>query len=129
MCFVVVAHGTLKIYEAPFIRPHQAFWRGVARFVLIYMVALVFIVFQNSNDARMLMKHLYPELGQAIHKGMHTYDDNCGFEWKNIFENIDHYYFIHCINWFCAALVVRDVYILHFWSILDEILGQSVLLF
>jgi len=71
------------------------------------------------------MSYLYPDLGKPVPKDMHTYDDNCQFEWHNIYDNLDHYYAIHCINWFLAALVVRDAYILHFWSILDELLELS----
>jgi hypothetical protein len=55
---------------------------------------------------------------------MHTYDDNCELEVENILDNFDHYFAIHVINWFFAALIVRDAYILHTWSILDEIIGK-----
>lgn len=60
---------------------------------------------------------------------MHTYDDNCELEWENIWDNFDHYFAIHVINWFCAALIVRDPYILHTWSILDEIIGIYIYFF
>lgn len=30
------------------------------------------------------------------------------------------------VNWFFAALILRDSYLLHFWSILDEIIELSV---
>lgn len=122
-CFVFVAEGTLRNYKGPFIRPNEALWRGILRFCLIYMCILVFLSFQNSVDARNLFKHLYPELGQPVPHSMHTYDDNCDFEFANIFDNLDHYFAIHLINWFCATLIVRDAYILHTWSILDEIIG------
>jgi phosphatidylserine synthase 2 len=56
---------------------------------------------------------------------MHTYEENCDFEWANLWDNFDHYFLIHVINWFCAALIVRDYYILHFWSIFDEIIELS----
>ena len=56
---------------------------------------------------------------------MHTYDDNCEFEWINIFDNMDHYFAIHLINWFAATLIVRNRLILHVWSVYDEIIGNS----
>lgn len=59
---------------------------------------------------------------------MHTYDDNCDFELSNLYDNLDHYYAIHLINWFAATLIMRDRSILHFWSILDEIIGISYFL-
>jgi phosphatidylserine synthase 2 len=54
---------------------------------------------------------------------MHTYDDNCEFEWINLYENIDHYFLVHVVNWFLATLVLRNRPLLHFWSILDEFIG------
>ena len=38
---------------------------------------------------------------------------------------MDHYFFIHIVNWFFASLVVRDSWILHFRSIYDEIIGTT----
>lgn len=126
---VLVAESLLKPYRGPFFRPNQAFWRGAAKFCLLYMVSLVFLLFQNGTDARQLLKHLYPELGQPVPHSMHTYDDNCELELANILDNLDHYYAIHVVNWFVAALIVRDAYVLHFWSILDELLGYFIEVF
>ena len=56
---------------------------------------------------------------------MHTYDDNCEIEWANILDNLDHYYAIHLINWFCISLIVRDAWVCHIWSILHEIIGNK----
>lgn len=72
-----------------------------------------------------MMGLLDDSLGKPINKDMHTYDDNCEFEVSNLVDNMDHYFLIHLINWFCAALIVRDYYLLHFWSILDEIIGKK----
>ena len=55
---------------------------------------------------------------------MHTYDDNCDLDLENIVDNFDHYYYIHLINWFAATMIMRDRSILHFWSVLDEIIGK-----
>lgn len=72
-----------------------------------------------------MMKYLDPNLGEKVTKEMHTYDDDCEFEWKNLYTNMDHYFVIHVVNWFCASIIVRDVWLLNFWSILDEILELS----
>ena len=64
-------------------------------------------------------------LGIPVTKEMHTYDDHCEFQWINIWDNIDHYFLTHCVNWFMVALILRDAWILNFWSILDEILELS----
>lgn len=56
---------------------------------------------------------------------MHTYDDNCELTIEGIWDNMDHYFLVHWCNWFLAAFVLRDAYILHFWSIFDEFLELS----
>mgnify|MGYP002621399242 CR=1 FL=1 len=120
---MIVAQGALNQYNGPFIKGHESWWRAVQRLILIYLAAIIFILFQTTDDARQMMKFLYPELGKKVTKEMHTYEENCEFLWENIYDNMDHYFVIHIVNWFFAALVVRDYYILHFWSILDELIG------
>jgi phosphatidylserine synthase 2 len=74
---------------------------------------------------RQLLGYFDSSLGHPVTKGMHTYDDNCEFLWENIYDNLDHYFWIHVINWAVAAFIVRDAYVLHFWSVFDEIIELS----
>jgi len=43
--FVLVFESTLRTYDGPFLRPNKAFWRGATRVCVLYLVALVFLVF------------------------------------------------------------------------------------
>ena len=70
-----------------------------------------------------MLTHIDSSLGSPIPETMHTYDDNCEFELSNLWDNLDHYYVIHLINWLAATLIMRNRSILHFWSILDEVIG------
>lgn len=38
------------------VRPHPAVWRIVHGMIIIYLLALVFLLFQNVGDARQLLK-------------------------------------------------------------------------
>lgn len=38
---------------------------------------------------------------------------------------MDHYFLVHFINWFMAAIILRDAPLLHMWSVIDEILELS----
>jgi hypothetical protein len=38
------------------VRPHPGFWRIVHGVVILYLLALVFLLFQNVGDARQLLK-------------------------------------------------------------------------
>ena len=56
---------------------------------------------------------------------MHTYDDNCELTLENLWNDFDHYYLIHWIDWLLASFVLRDAILCHLWSILDEFLELS----
>lgn len=66
------------------------------------------------------MPTLQPSLGEPHIDPL--YDEACEITWANISRNVDLYFFFHCINWVFAAWILRDSYLLHFWSVLDEIL-------
>ena len=38
------------------VRPHPGFWRVVHGIVILYLLALAFLLFQNVDDARQLLK-------------------------------------------------------------------------
>ena len=65
------------------------------------------------------------KLGKPVTKDFHTYDDNCELEVKNILDNLDHYFLLHCINWFIVSWLIRDAWILNTWQIWDEIIELS----
>lgn len=77
---------------------------------------------QRPETGRAIWGFIDPELNKPVTKDMHTYDDECDFTVTNLWNNVDHYFAVHLANWFFASLVIRDAYILHFWSIFDEIL-------
>ncbi len=54
-------------------------------------------------------------LNKPVNKDMHTYDDNCEWEWINIWDNLDHYFLTHCLSWFLVSLMLRDAWVLNLW--------------
>ena len=93
----------------------MAFWRMVSRFSLAYLLFFIFLIYQSTDDARLLLKYIDPSLGLRLDKEVHTYDDDCDFTFKNLWDNFDHYYLIHCFNWFLGSFICRDLYFLLFW--------------
>ncbi|KAM3132286.1 hypothetical protein pb186bvf_015616 [Paramecium bursaria] len=116
--------GSLRTYNGP-IKTWQYFWRFVYWLGVTYNAFLVYLSFQNEIEARQLMKLGDSKLGVPVVKEMHTYDDNCEFEWINIYDNLDHYFLVHCVNWFLVAFLLRDAWLLNFWSFFDEIIELS----
>eukprot|EP01017_Pseudomicrothorax_dubius_P012883 TRINITY_DN1548_c0_g1_i6.p1 TRINITY_DN1548_c0_g1~~TRINITY_DN1548_c0_g1_i6.p1 ORF type:complete len:376 (-),score=88.40 TRINITY_DN1548_c0_g1_i6:90-1217(-) len=122
---VATAYGMVRSGNGQIFGRFSWFWRGTSKFCFLYLLFLTWVVFHTSKDARHLMSYIDPNLGKPVTKGMHTYDDNCELLWENVADNIDHYFWIHAINWFAAALIVRDVVFLNFWSVLDEFIELS----
>ena len=105
---------------------NQRINRVVVMLTLIYMSWLIFVFNLRPDHGRAHLGYLDASLNKPVTKEMHTYDDNCEFEWANIYDNMDHYYLVHLVNWFLACLVIRDTYVLHFWQLLDEVVELSV---
>lgn len=59
-----------------------AFWRIVLGVNLLYELALVFLLFQDLDSARAMMKYLDPGLGVALPEK--SYAENCEFTPQNI---------------------------------------------
>lgn len=78
-----------------------------------------------SNSFPKLMKLGDSSLGNPVTKDKHTYDDNCELEWANVWDNLDHYFFLHCLNWFLLSFLLRDAWLLNFWQLFDEIIELS----
>ena len=72
----------IQFRDGPFIRPHPSFWRIVLGINLLYELALVFLLFQDIDSARELLKYIDPNLGQPLpEKG---YAENCAFTVQKI---------------------------------------------
>ena len=59
-----------------------AFWRAVLGINLLYELALVFLLFQDLNSARSMMKYLDPNLGVPLPEK--SYAENCDFTPTNV---------------------------------------------
>ena len=76
----------IQFRDGPFIRPHPSFWRIVLGINLLYELALVFLLFQDINSARELLKYIDPNLGQPLAEK--SYGENCAFTVQNIIVSL-----------------------------------------
>jgi hypothetical protein len=53
------------------VRPHPAVWKVMHGLFVLYLLFLVFLLFQETNDARMVLKFISPDLVGAD-------GDHCG---------------------------------------------------
>jgi len=123
---VFVAQSSLKPYKSPFIRVRDSICRICARVGLIYLGLLVFLLFQRAEDARYLFTYVDPNLGQELPMHNENYDRDCSLSYENVNHIVDFYFWAHFFNWLAAAIIVKDYYVLHIWSILDELIELSL---
>ena len=101
-----------------------AFWRAVLGINLLYELALVFLLFQDLDSARSMMKYLDPNLGVPLPEK--SYAENCDFTPRNVWVRnvvhrqslccpnnsvqnaIDIFCLAHALGWFGKALILRD---------------------
>ena len=126
LVLVFIAQSSLRPYKSPFIRVRDRWCRVGARIGLLYIGLLVFILFQKTSDARLLPVYIEPSYGKELAMRTENYDRNCEFSYLNISKIIDFYFVVHLANWYLAAFIIRDYYILHFWSVLDELIELSL---
>lgn len=115
----------MLVPSSPIQYPSVGFWRVITMVVVIYVCFLVFILNLSSKDARFFMTYWDPKLNVQLEEGFENYDAFCDLSVERLIANMDHYFLVHIINWYLAALVLRDAPLLHIWSILDEILEVS----
>lgn len=65
----------IQFRDGPFIRPHPAFWRIALGINLLYELALVFLLFEDLDSARSMMKSLDPSLGVPLPEK--SYAEDC----------------------------------------------------
>ncbi|PAV17421.1 phosphatidylserine synthase 2 [Pyrrhoderma noxium] len=114
----------LQFRDGPFIRPHPAFWRIVLGINLLYELALVFLLFQDLNTARQMMKYIDPSLGTPLPEK--SYAENCEFTIGNIWDAIDIFCLAHALGWFGKALILRDYWFCWILSIAFEFAEYSL---
>ena len=81
-------YSMIQFRDGPFIRPHPSFWRIVLGINLLYELALVFLLFQDIESARELLKYIDPNLGRPLAEK--SYGESCAFTVRNIIASVVH---------------------------------------
>ncbi|KAF9998716.1 hypothetical protein BGZ79_007622 [Entomortierella chlamydospora] len=122
---VFCVFGMLQFRDSLLIRPHPALWRVVLSFGVVYQLFLVFLLFQNKQDARMLFKYIDPVLGVPLPEK--SYGDACDLTRENIMDQVfDVFALAHTVGWFCKALILRDYTFCWILSVMFEVMEYSL---
>ncbi|CAI9720231.1 phosphatidylserine synthase 1-like isoform X2 [Octopus vulgaris] len=121
MIFIFIIISVLAFPNGPFTRPHPAIWRIVFGLSVLYFMLLVFLLFQNPHDARVILGWLYHDLKNGT-PDEKEYAVNCSdISWGRLYEHVDFFAFSHFFGWALKALLIRHYGILWTISILWEV--------
>ncbi|KAJ3813545.1 phosphatidyl serine synthase-domain-containing protein [Lentinula aff. lateritia] len=114
----------IQFRDGPFIRPHPAFWRIILGLNLLYELALVFLLFQDLDSAREMMKYLDPDLGVPLAEK--SYAEDCALTPHAIWNALDIFCIAHTLGWFGKAMILRDYWFCWILSIAFELAEYSL---
>ncbi|XP_075261292.1 phosphatidylserine synthase 2-like [Convolutriloba macropyga] len=126
-----ICYGITQNDNGPFHRPHPAFWRFVLCVSLLYELGVIFVLFQNIDDARSFVWELDPNLGNPLEE--QNYGHSCSL-WDtslddplgNFWEKCDIFILAHVAAWWAKMLIVRSVWLCLIMSFLFECLEYSL---
>eukprot|EP00890_Picochlorum_soloecismus_P005894 jgi/Picsp_1/6305/NSC_03654-R1_protein len=127
--FVYLGYSTVQGPSTPhMVRPHPSFWKLVHGVMICYLSFMVYLLFQNVNDARLFLKNLYPELGVELEE--RAYGESCALvlpdgtiNWETIKATVfDEFVVAHTLGWWGKALILRDYKMLWVVSITFELM-------
>ncbi|RUS23347.1 phosphatidyl serine synthase-domain-containing protein [Endogone sp. FLAS-F59071] len=116
--------GMLQFRDGPFIRPHVALWRAVLSLSVLYQMGLVFLLFQNKQDARHMFSYIDPSLGVPLPE--RSYAENCDLTWDVIKGQMDAFVIAHLLGWYGKAVVLRDYWFCWILSVMFEVMEYSL---
>jgi len=119
--FFFMIISILAFPNGPFTRPHPAVWRMVFGLSVLYLMLLVFCLFQNYKTVKQIIYWFDPEL-EHFHIDMdREYGVNCSnITVENIWNHVDVFALAHFLGWAFKALLVRHLGILWAVSVMWE---------
>jgi len=119
--------------DGMFKRPHPLVWRVVTGLGVLYLLFLVFLLFQNVDSARMIMSFIDPKLGKPLPE--RSYAEDCRIytpekpssHFANVRDAVrDEFFVAHFVGWFVKTLGMRDAVFATVISSFFEVLELSL---
>ena len=125
LCCVVVFFliiSSLAFPNGPFTRPHPVVWRIVFGMSVLYLMGLLFLLFQKYQTVRNIMHWFYPDLKHFSIDKEKEYGSNCSdVSWERVYGHVDVFAWGHLIGWTFKALLIRHYGICWTISVMWEI--------
>ncbi|XP_067001534.2 phosphatidylserine synthase isoform X1 [Anabrus simplex] len=119
--FFFLIISVLAFPNGPFTRPHPAVWRMVFGMSVLYLMALLFLLFQNYRTVKDILLWMDPSL-KDFHIDMEKeYGVNCSdITVERVWSHVDVFAWGHFLGWTFKAILVRHLGILWAISIMWE---------
>lgn len=128
LILVFLGYSAVQGPSTCMVRPHPAFWKLVHGIMVCYLLFWVWMLFQTVDDARMFLKHFFPDLGVDLPE--RAYGTDCSLllpdnriNWPVLRATVfDEFVIAHTLGWWGKALILRDRAMLWTISIAFELM-------
>lgn len=108
VAFFFLIISVLAFPNGPFTRPHPAVWRIVFGLSVLYLMGLLFLLFQNYTTIKNVMYWFYPKLQNFSIDLEKEYGVNCSdITLEKLWAHMDVFAFGHFFGWAMKAMLVR----------------------
>lgn len=91
-------------------------------FTITYALFVIVLAQQRYEEARFTWNIVEPRVSEEKSKSYFaTWQTNCDLSLENFSNKLDRYSASHFMGWILHALLIRDYWVMHFWSILTEL--------
>ncbi|RWS10783.1 phosphatidylserine synthase 1-like protein [Dinothrombium tinctorium] len=106
--FFFLVISVLAFPNGPFTRPHPAIWRLVFGLSVLYLMTLLFLLFQNYQTVKAIMYWFYPDLRSFRINTEKEYGVNCSdITFERLWSHMDEFAVGHFLGWTMKAILVR----------------------
>lgn len=120
--FFFLLVSVLAFPNGPFTRPHPVVWRIVFGLSVLYLMALIFFLFQDYQMVRNILIWLDPKLAEFHIDMDREYGVNCSdITIERVWSHVDVFALGHYLGWMFKAILIRHMGILWAISVMWEI--------
>ncbi|XP_054158876.1 phosphatidylserine synthase-like [Oppia nitens] len=106
--FFFLIISMLTFPNGPFTRPHPAVWRLIFGLSVLYLMALLYLLFQNFATVKSIMYWFYPDLKHFRIDSEKQYAINCSdTSVQRIWNTVDVFAWGHFFGWTMKAILAR----------------------
>lgn len=120
--FFFLIISCLAFPNGPFTRPHPVVWRMVFGMSVLYLLCLLFLLFQDYKTVKAIIYWIDPGLRDFHIDSEKEYGVNCSdISVEKIWYHLDVFALAHFLGWMFKAILVRHLGILWAISVMWEI--------